>query len=291
MAVQLAVIDPQTAAEKLLFATVPIQTEDRSHNEGFATGFVFSVESEGRRVEFLVTNKHVVRGADRVTLTFTRGRDNKPIVGDRRSLDTPLFANYWFGHPNEAIDVAIAPLEAFAMLKKPSLAIGTPPDPSVTDYYTSITVAWIPRESEVRFDALEEIVFVGYPSGVWDSRQNLPVFRRGITATPLNVDFGLELPIFLIDASVFPGSSGSPVFLYRPLEGRRLWFLGIVSETMIRHEIGELGVVRANQVVSVTQQMIDLGVVYKAQTIVETVNAYLERRAAGQLPQFGSANI
>lgn len=49
----------------------------------------------------------------------------------------------------------------------------------------------------------------------------------------------------MIDAGVFPGSSGSPVFIYNQSSyptkdgiviGNRLLFVGIISETMIRDE-------------------------------------------------------
>jgi hypothetical protein len=61
--------------------------------------------------------------------------------------------------------------------------------------------------------ALEPIVFVGYPDGIWDSINNLPVLRRGITATHPKIDFGGR-PEFLIDSTVYTGSPGSPVFLF-----------------------------------------------------------------------------
>jgi hypothetical protein len=89
-------------------------------------------------------------------------------------------------------------------------------------------------------DAVEEVLFIGYPCGIWDARNLLPIVRRGITATPIYIDFSGRKQ-FLIDASVFPGSSGSPVFIYNAgiywdkksgstVVGHRLFFLGILSE-------------------------------------------------------------
>jgi hypothetical protein len=56
------------------------------------------------------------------------------------------------------------------------------------------------------------VTFIGYPNGIWDSKNLLPVVMRGTTASPIEVDFE-GTPRFLIDASVFGGSSGSPVFI------------------------------------------------------------------------------
>ena len=84
---------------------------------------------------------------------------------------------------------------------------------------------------------IEDVLFVGYPNGMFDKANNLPVARRGITATPATVDYGGR-PVFLIDASVFPGSSGSPVFLYNVggwrsttafVAGDRILFLARIS--------------------------------------------------------------
>jgi hypothetical protein len=84
-------------------------------------------------------------------------------------------------------------------------------------FYVSLDKSLIPTKAE--FDdmvLMEEITMVGYPNGIWDSVNNMPVFRRGITATHPNLDWNGK-PEFLIDAACFPGSSGSPVFLFNQL--------------------------------------------------------------------------
>ena len=57
-----------------------------------------------------------------------------------------------------------------------------------------------------------QVTMVGYPSGLWDSKNNYPIVRQGNIATPPNVDFNGKEE-FLIDIALYPGSSGSPVFL------------------------------------------------------------------------------
>ena len=63
-----------------------------------------------------------------------------------------------------------------------------------------------------KLNAVEEIMMIGYPNGLWDAKNNLPIVRRGITGTPAFVDYN-DKPEFVIDAACFPGSSGSPVFI------------------------------------------------------------------------------
>jgi hypothetical protein len=52
----------------------------------------------------------------------------------------------------------------------------------------------------------------GYPNDIYDQVNNVPVVRRGITATPFQIDHNGKKE-FLIDAACFPGSSGSPVIV------------------------------------------------------------------------------
>lgn len=89
---------------------------------------------------------------------------------------------------------------------------------------------------------IEDITFIGYPSGLYDERNKISIIRQGITATPIWNNFRGE-KAFLIDAGVFPGSSGSPVFIYNRgtypskdgiILGNRLLFVGIISQTMLR---------------------------------------------------------
>ena len=152
------------------------------------------------------------------------------------------------------------------------------------------TASLIPsKETLEELDALEEIIFIGYPSGIWDRKNLLPIVRKGITATPIAVDFDGERK-FLVDASVFPGSSGSPVFLYNAgsyhdkksnlVVGSRLLFLGILTSVFYTKEENEIRLVPAPTVdrpVAVSRQMIDLGVVYKWNLIMETVESRLRK--------------
>ncbi|MFF1604205.1 hypothetical protein ACFVYV_43470 [Streptomyces mirabilis] len=111
--------------------------------------------------------------------------------------------------------------------------------------------------------------------------------RRGITATPLALDME-GAPAFLVDGSVFGGSSGSPVFLFNEgmyrgasgttVMGSRLVLVGIIAMTMTRN--AQLPVEVANtQHVKIAQEL-NLGVAFNARAIKETVEALMT--AGGQ---------
>ena len=60
--------------------------------------------------------------------------------------------------------------------------------------------------------ALEDIVMIGYPNGIWDEVNNKPIIRKWVTATHPCLDYNGKKEL-MIDAACFPGSSGSPVFI------------------------------------------------------------------------------
>ena len=80
-------------------------------------------------------------------------------------------------------------------------------------YYCMLDKSHIPDDRALAdLRALEEVSMVGYPIGLWDEANNLPILRRGTTATHPAIDFG-RLPRGIVDIACFPGSSGSPVMI------------------------------------------------------------------------------
>lgn len=102
---------------------------------------------------------------------------------------------------------------------------------------------------------------------------------------PSTLDYE-NLPAFLIDASVFPGSSGSPVFLWNPgtyrarsggvVVGTRFLLLGILAAVHVRKLLAEVVPV-PTRVAAVFDEPIDLGIVYKASAIAEVLDLVAER--------------
>ena len=79
--------------------------------------------------------------------------------------------------------------------------------------YVGIPQDLIPTTAQLNdLNGRMKFTMVGYPNGLWDTKNDLPIIRRGITATPAFRDY-CGRDEFLIDAACFPGSSGSPVFI------------------------------------------------------------------------------
>lgn len=266
--------------EELLYTTVRLVGQT-SNGESVGTGFLYGHEN---RI-FIVTNKHVINGVSSGKFVLFQGEGTgaewKPKENDICKVS--FKEQDFIGHPDPNVDVAVTNATiAFNDLKKQ----GHSP------FWRNISEVNIPSDEDIKkfISPLEEIIFIGYPNGIWDSVNRLPLIRKGITATPYYVDF-MGQKKFLIDASVFPGSSGSPVFIYYAggypdregnlYAGNRLFFLGIIAQVYQRVDEGEIKIKDVPTVqtpISVTKQMIDLGIVFKASTIKEAVKCYLTER-------------
>ncbi|MCQ7729117.1 hypothetical protein LEG54_03465 [Salmonella enterica] len=101
-----------TISEQLFFTTIRIDTISRNGDSGSGTGFFFCHKKDNIEYLSIVTNKHVIENTVQGTLTFLKGKDNTPALGDGFSLNikNPEWEELWFGHPDEVIDIAICPL-------------------------------------------------------------------------------------------------------------------------------------------------------------------------------------
>lgn len=288
----------ETSAEQLLFSVIHIFGSDGA-NEWEGTGFIHLVHVDNGTAAFLVTNKHVLAGATELRLKMVRAAQGNegPALGVGSEATIRLVASDWLGHPNPQVDVAIMPLsEALDQLARD----GKRP------FFRGLgSEIFLTPEISQELDAIEEVFFIGYPWGIFDETNLLPVVRRGITATPISVDYMGE-PAFLVDASVFEGSSGSPVFVldrgtYAPRSGGlafgdRTILLGVVAAVHVKSIQQEVrGVAkalgarlaaakgRAKMVVNINEAL-DLGVVYKAWTIEECVDELLRQGGLTRRP-------
>ena len=185
-------------------STVRIECTFPDGKVGTGTGFFMNLcLEEGQHIPVIVTNRHVVKGASTGKFCLTRKTDDgKPDIGNFRFFQISGFADQWFYHPS--VDLAVMPIA-------PLLTQSA--EESENFFFAPLSPELIPTEEELKdMPAMQEIVMVGYPNGIWDSVNNQPVFRKGITATHPELEYNGK-PEFLIDAACFNGSSGSPVFI------------------------------------------------------------------------------
>lgn len=299
----------QTLTQHLFLSTVRIESFT-SKGKGVGTGFVFAYEEADRLPEgldtifFLVTNKHVVEKAKGGWFYFLGASGpGSPALGHSVQIQAPSYTEAWHGHPDPEIDVAVLSLNLMIHHKE------KPDGPTIGEITSVAPIRSVhvptPQQIEENLDAIEEIVFIGYPDGRYDTVNLTPIARKGITATPLQLDYGGK-PVFMIDASVFRGSSGSPVFAAPntirsnenrdvSIVGSQMMLLGILKGVFATTAEGKIELVpiepdeethdaeetdsppSAPGVAIKVEQMIDLGYVFKASTILETIEDYIEQ--------------
>jgi hypothetical protein len=271
-------VQVETTAEQMFFVTARIQGTGGGKS-WVGTGFVYSVETDKGPAHFLVTNKHVLRDAETLAISMIAARpDGTAALGRASQVNwTPFNDNAWVGHELEQVDVAVIP---FSRLLEALLAAGSPA------FFRSVgSDIALNSARTAELDALESVVFIGYPSGIFDTANLLPIMRRGTTATPIAVDY-LGLPAFVIDASVFPGSSGSPVLLFDrgmysirnggTAIGTRLMLLGILASIHVSHVEGNVRLLPARLAIDFDQPL-GLGIVFRAEAIDACVDLILRR--------------
>ncbi len=214
---------PISISEKMMFATVRLVAEDNSSG----TGFFFEFKIDNKRIPVLITNKHVVNYKPKATMTFYLHLNNGNGESDENIQ--VKFTTDWYFHPTKDICFSFA-ASLFEHVKQVTVKDA---------FYSWIGEDIVPSDNILNdLSALEELTMVGYPIGLWDKNNNLPIFRRGYTAAHPAIDFN-EPGIGLVDMACFPGSSGSPIFIlnemgYTDKKGNiklgaaRLWFIGVL---------------------------------------------------------------
>lgn len=261
-------IQPISDSEKLLFTTLMIQSE-----ESIGTGFIFSFEdsSKTQSIPVLITNKHVINDKEKLTtkIIFHTGSKNLEQVYDE-SFEA-IWTTSWIHHPTE--DLCCTPIQPLIeqMWKQDKKNV----------FYRTFTENLIPNDKDLKdLDAVEDVIMVGYPNAHYDAKNNLPIIRKGITATHPAIDYQNENK-GLVDMSCIAGSSGSPILIYNQGSftdkkgtttiGSRRILLGILFGTYYQNLEGEVFEQEVpTKIVSriKTQVPINLGIYIKAKEIL-----------------------
>ncbi|MFM2346233.1 MAG: hypothetical protein RL654_986 [Pseudomonadota bacterium] len=191
---------------QLVHSTVRIECIDARGDKSSGSGYIFLFcEDEGKAIPCVVTNKHVVHGAVQGTFHLTlKKEDGTADLGKHESVILKDLSRHCIMHPVPAIDLVAFPIG--------SILRNATKDGRSYHFVPLGRSTLATRDLLDSLSPMEEIVMIGYPNGLWDELHNLPILRKGITATHPGLNLNGK-PDFLIDAACFPGSSGSPVFL------------------------------------------------------------------------------
>lgn len=216
-------IKPTTISEQLLFSTLRLET-----SQGVGTGFYFLFElDENKKVPFIVTNKHVINNNPKEQVRFSLH-----YIQNEKPLDDVLKINYvteWIFHDD--YDLAFTFLNPlFEQIKNRH---------KKETFLIPITESLIWNNQKLEdLTSVENVLMFGYPIGLYDQKNVIPLVRNGITSSHPAINFNGKR-IGVVDMACFPGSSGSPIFIINEgtytdkknnamVFGSRIVFLGIL---------------------------------------------------------------
>lgn len=223
-----------------------IATDDFLREPRHGTGFFYAEHDEAGNKQklWVVTNRHVVRptsqGDTGTGPDFAAGEIE---VGYRTSDKEPEWRTIPLKgeeteemvklHPDRNIDVAA--IDVTELLDGPYGDYQFPMEEKL----------FADNQPELQVEAASDVLIVGYPERFYDQENVFPIVKRGIIASGWGLHFGNQEqhngerhrkgPYFMVDAKMFPGSSGS-VVISKPQKigdetAKRFAFLGVVSHT------------------------------------------------------------
>ncbi len=231
-----------------------------------------------REVEatWIVTNRHVllpkVEGNEIIpdTITFhVRKLVGQGIVWEPVILDVTEIKKRLKLHTDSEVDVAILRVDDLLRERmKPGNLYMT---------LSSVSEEDLPENKNISAEVADDVVIIGYPKGFYDEKNFFPIVKSGIIATRWGMNFN-DMPVFLIDAKLFPGSSGSivvtkpisSIVAEGPMKDEReteFAFLGVYSgEPFRQHEPIDLG-----DIIIIRKDSFNVGTVWYGKLVVDIV--------------------
>lgn len=185
-------------------STIRIEAGDGKGGLSQGTGFLYRFSDRTEVESWVITNKHVIHGMNTIALTLSVAdpKSGKDLSVATLTDDKP----HIIVHPDPNVDLAAIWFPPFV---GQTVNMGAIPKQTILERSNIISQDFIDS-----ITAIEPILMIGYPRGIYDKVNNNPIVRQGITATPYWDDFEGRKE-FVIDCATFRGSSGSPIFIYR----------------------------------------------------------------------------
>ncbi|UVK53320.1 serine protease [Mesorhizobium sp. AR02] len=188
----------------MLYSATRLTTLDAGGlTTGYGTGFFYKIFFDGG-AKFsvgIVTNKHVIKGAYALRFQMHLGEDGPS--GAVREIGLILDQEAIVFHPTADLCYLVI-TDLLHRFGQEGLAL----------FYAVLEAKELPTDTEwADFDAIEGVTMVGCPNGLYDEANALPITRTGFTAShPAKLYNGKAE--FMVDMACYPGSSGSPIFLF-----------------------------------------------------------------------------
>ncbi|MBI4525915.1 MAG: trypsin-like peptidase domain-containing protein [Deltaproteobacteria bacterium] len=228
------------------------------------------------RQVWLVTNRHVVlpriNNAEVVPEQFTfnlRREEKGKLLWEPVILTSSELRKRTKLHPDPNVDVAV--IEILDLLESK-----LDEKKNILQWY-GVSEDDFAGQNKIEVEASDDIVVIGYPRSFYDEHNLFPIVKAGIIASRWGANFAGK-PFFLIDAKLFPGSSGSIVLskprdfvmhrgqLLRSKE-KQFAFLGIFSGEPFQQDRP----INLENMIIIQKFGYDVGIVWYANLIPEII--------------------
>lgn len=127
----------------------------------------------------------------------------KPIVLTKEQLRAALKL-----HKNNTVDVVAIDISPYIQVIIDEIAANK----GANNYFLPVGLSNsnLPANQPLTIDVTSDIIVASYPKGFYDKVNKFPIVKSGIVASAWNFNFN-GLPMFQIDAQLFPGASGGLV--------------------------------------------------------------------------------
>lgn len=201
---------------ELFYSTVLIVTDYPLGYHHFGTGFLLNITTDRYNFKGVVTNKHVVSKNIHTRFLFHCFDEDNNIMKDFACFELSENACYYIPHPNE--DLCVVPVGGFINWYNVA-------------YQKIIKGQFVYMQDiididKMDFDFSQNIFIPGYPHGRYDESNNLPLMTIGHFASLPTFDFNGR-KMFSVNANVFPGSSGAPVYINL---SNSYYLIGVLTE-------------------------------------------------------------
>ncbi|AZI41861.1 hypothetical protein EHF33_03095 [Deinococcus psychrotolerans] len=220
----MSIISIRGIFDQLMLTTTKIVAGDG----GSGTGFFYFGKNGTTTLPLLISNRHVFVEQNSMEFQFhvvkkIASNDSENVIPSGTAvtlasitIEVTELQEKIIYHPNPNIDLAAYDMSAAYKL--------------IPEDYALLKIS-LSGDSFVQDDCLDcntldQVIMIGYPTGLSDKFNYMPIARSGVAATIPNVDYNGK-PIGVVDIAAFPGSSGSPIYIRHP-ETSKLKLLGVL---------------------------------------------------------------
>jgi len=273
---------PRPFTDSTVFISYKVDAQTTCTGSGFIIGHG---PNETINTIYLVTNKHVLpleNGPREITIRVNviseagGSTQVKEVIIPVRGDDHKFLPTVKL-HPTPSTDVAVVDITKEARANHLTVTGGVLSD------------SWLMSREDLKTSGVTlgyEIYLLGYPASMYDPSNTAPLLRMGIIASDpvagysfnqrlqTTFNFPAHIDGFLIDANVFPGSSGSMVVLRPGIVYKDGWptFGGTASQPRIIGIVSK-SIPITDTALQITTRMA-VGIAFSSESIRETLTMF-----------------